>query len=252
MKIRRENISVILHEPHFPENIGSAARAMKNMGFRHLVVVRPMDCDLTRILKTATHNAEDIVVEMDVYDSLREALAPFGYVVGTTARMGSHRQNVTNPRALVKDLIPVSQKNRVALLFGTESRGLSNEDLQYCDVLVNIPSADFSSLNLAQAVMVMLYELFVAERETAEGFTPRRANREELEQMYDHLTGALARINFINPENPEYWMRSIRRFFSRIGIRAREVKIVRGICRQIDWHCDKGDGEKGKKPEEGE
>lgn len=250
MKIERDNITVVLHEPHFPENVGAAARAMKNMGIRHLVVVRPMDCDLTRILKMATHNAEDVVLGMEVFDDLREALAPFGYVVGTTARMGSHRQNVTNPRTLARDLIPISRKNRVALLFGTESRGLSNEDLAFCDTLVNIPTADFSSLNLAQAVLVILYELFTADREPSEGFTPRRANREELEQMYDHLTGALSRINFINPENPEYWMRSIRRFFGRIGIRAREVKIVRGICRQIDWACDQGRALPGKTRED--
>jgi tRNA/rRNA methyltransferase len=238
MKINLSNISIVLHEPHFPENIGSAARAVKNMGIGRLIVVKPYNCDLTRILRMATHGAEDVIEQMEVYDDLRDALAPFRYVVGTTARTGSHRQSVREPRKMAQELIPISHENEVALLFGTESRGLSNEDLRYCDCLVTIPTADYSSLNLAQAVMVLSYEIFLASTDEPQTFVPRLAGRHELEGMYDHLRETLTKINFINPENPEYWMMSIRRFFSRIGLRAKEVKIIRGVCRQINWYCD--------------
>lgn len=237
MKANLENIAVVLHEPHFPENIGAAARAAKNMGVKRLIVVRPRDCDLTRILRMATHTAEDIVAEMEVHDDLEEALAPFQYVVGTTARTGSHRQTVRNPRLLAEELIAVTQKNLTAILFGTENCGLSNNELKYCHSLVTIPTADFSSLNLAQAVMVMLYEIFLASTEEPQSFVPRLANTRELENMYAHLKETLTKINFINPENPDYWMMGVRRFFDRIGLRAREVKVIRGICRQIDWYC---------------
>ena len=246
MSVNTGNVSIVLNEPHYPENIGSAARVTKNMGLGPLIVVRPMNCDLTRILTLATHAAEDVVANMEVYDDLRDALAPFGYVAGTTARKGSHRAVMT-PRTFAAELAPVTMGNRVAVLFGTESSGLSNEALKYCDALVMIPTADFSSLNLAQAVMVLAYEIFSANIDQSRPFTPKLAQRFELENMYDHLRDVLVRINFINPENPEYWMMSIRRFFSRIGLRAREVKLIRGICRQIDWYCSRYD-EKGEGP----
>ena len=238
MKANLENIAIVLNEPHYPENIGAAARAVKNMGIGRLVVVNPVDCDLTRVLKMATHTAEDVVLNMEVHASLPHALAPFQYIVGTTARTGWSRRTGRDPRKLAVELIPVSQKNRVAVLFGTESRGLSNDDLKYCDVTVTIPTAAFSSLNLAQAVMVLSYEIFMAGTEEPQTFMPRLAQRHELEAMYEHLTKTLARINFINPENPDYWMMGVRRFFSRMRLRARDVRIIRGICRQMDWYCD--------------
>ena len=236
MKVNLANIAILLHRPHFPENIGAAARVAKNMGIRRLVVVDPRDCDLTRILKMATHNAEDVVTEMEVFDDLKKALESFQYVVGTTARTGSHRQTVRHPRRMAEDLVNISQNNRVAIVFGPEDRGLRNKELQYCDGLVTIPSAGFTSINLAQAVMILAYEIFLASTDEPKTFVPRLANRDELEGMYDHLRGTLTRIGFVNPENPEYWMMSFRRFFSRIGLRAREVKLIRGICRQLDWY----------------
>jgi tRNA/rRNA methyltransferase len=236
MKVNLANIAIVLHRPHFPENIGAAARVAKNMGIRRLVVTDPRDCDLTKILKMATHNAEDVVTEMEVFDDLKKALESFQYVVGTTARTGSHRQGVRHPRRMAEDLVNISQNNQVAIVFGPEDRGLRNSELQYCDGLVTIPSAGFSSINLAQAVMILAYEIFLASTDEPKTFVPRLANRNEIEGMYDHLKDTLTRINFVNPENPEYWMMSVRRFFSRIGLRAREVKLIRGVCRQLDWY----------------
>jgi tRNA/rRNA methyltransferase len=247
MKINLEHISVVLMEPHYPENIGSAVRAAKNMGISRFVIVNPADCDLTRILKMATHHAEDLVLGIEVHDRLEEALKPFQYVVGTTARRGSHRQFVKNPRQLALELIPISRKNNIALLFGPEASGLANEHLRYCDALVTIPTAEFSSINLAQAVMIMVYEVFTAASEKKEGFAPRLATRGELEAMYVHLKDTLAKINFINPENPDYWMTSVRRFFSRMKLRGRDVQLIRGICRQIDWYVSRRSPSAGSK-----
>jgi tRNA/rRNA methyltransferase len=237
MKVKLENIAIVLNEPHYPENIGAAARAAKNMGIFRLLLVNPIDCDLTRILKMATHNAEDVVTEMEVFDSLEDALAPFQYVVGTTARVGSHRQSIKNPRQLAMELVDITRKNQVAILFGTESRGLANEHIKHCDSLVTIPTADFTSINLAQSVMIMAYEILLASSEKKEGFVPRLATHRELEGMYVHLKETLTKINFINPENPDYWMMHLRRFFNRASLLSREVKIIRGICRQIEWYA---------------
>ncbi|MGA7879043.1 MAG: RNA methyltransferase [Desulfoferrobacter sp.] len=239
MKAKLENIAIVLSRPHFPENIGASARAAKNMGIGRLVVVNPRECDLTRILKMATHNAEDVVTNMEIYEDLEEALAPYSYIVGTTARTGSHRRTLRSPRLLAEELAPVSHNNLIAILFGPENAGLAAQELKYCQSMVTIPTADFSSINLAQAVMILTYEIFLASIDPPKSFVPRLANSHELEGMYAHLKETLTRISFINPENPDYWMMSVRRFFGRIGLKAREVKMIRGICRQIDWYCDK-------------
>lgn len=238
-RVRLENISVVLNRPRYPENIGAAARAVCNMGIRKLAVVQPEDCDLTRILKMATHAAADVVEQMDLYDDLETAMAPFSFVVGTTARMGRQRQAVLSPREMAGLLLPISQENKVAILFGAEDRGLPNDALRYCQSLINIPTAEFSSLNLAQAVMIVSYELFTAVYETDSPPVPRLAERHELEGMYEQLKDLLIRIDFINPENPDYWMNNMRRFFNRLPLRAKEVRIIRGICRQIDWYAGK-------------
>ncbi len=238
-KIRLDHIAVVLNQPRISENIGAAARAMRNMGIRELVVVDPgKNFDFDPILKLATHAASDVVASMLLYPTLQAALAPYQFVVGTTARLGGRRQ-VADPAAMARKLIPISQENRIALVFGREDRGLSNEDLRLCHGLVNIPTADFSSLNLAQAVMVLCYEMNRAALEERRPFTPRLANRYELDGMYDQLREILIRICYLNPENPDYWMNHLRNFFTRLGLRAREVSIIRGIIRQVNWYSEK-------------
>jgi tRNA/rRNA methyltransferase len=231
-------VSLILVQPHIPENIGAAARAMNNMGLSRLVLVDPQNYDLSRVRKTATAGSIHLVEEMAVYGDLNEALDPYHYVVGTTARTGASRPAMSNPRTLAHDLIPLSLDNRVAILFGPEDRGLSNEQLQYCHTIVRIPTAPFSSLNLAQAVLIICYEMFLAGREDRPASVPRLASTFELEGMYEHIKSVATTIGFIDPQNPEHWMRNIRRFLSRYRLRARETRIIRGFCRQIDWYTN--------------
>jgi len=238
-RIRLENITIVLNRPRFPENIGAAARAACNMGIGRLVVVAPENCDLSRIVKMATHAALDVVEQMEVFDTLREALASYHWVVGTTARVGGKRPVLSSPSRLAKKLIPISADNRIAIVFGPEDRGLTNVDARLCHDLVNIPTADFSSLNLAQAVMIMSYELFRAGSEVPAEFTPRLASRHELDGMYEQLKDILLRIDYIKPDNPDYWLNKVRYYFTRLQLRAREVSIIRGICRQINWYAGK-------------
>jgi tRNA/rRNA methyltransferase len=237
-KVNLDHISIILVQAQIPENIGSVARAMNNMGLRRLILVNPNNYDLSRVLKTATGSSVDVVEEMEVFEDLKEALGPYQYVVGTTARIGSLRPAMTHPRRLAGDLIRISQNNWVAILFGPEDRGLSNEQLRYCHTLATIPTARFSSLNLAQAVMIVCYEIFLVNREKVPEALPRLANKFELEGMYEHVKDVLIKIGFIDPQNPEHWMLNIRRFLSRLPLRAREARIIRGVCRQIDWYTE--------------
>ncbi len=249
-KVNLNNITVVLHRPRYPENIGAAARAVCNMGIGGLVIVDPRNDDRTRVLKMATHVAAEVVERMVVFDTLSSALADFQYIVGTTARLGGQRQVVTTPPVMAQKLIPIAAGNRVALLFGPEDRGLTNEDIRYCQLLVNIPTAAFSSLNLAQAVMILCYEVSTAGGKSRADATPRLASRHELEQMYEQLKEILVRISYINPENPDYWMNGLRRFVNRLPFRAKEVSIIRGVCRQINWYGRKcyEDGLKQKEP----
>ena len=244
-----DHFAIVLVEPQIPENIGAVARAMNNMGMRRLILVKPERCDLTRILRMATGTSIDIVEEMEVFEDLNEALASFHYVIGTTARIGAQRPSLTNPRDLAQALIPISHKNHVAILFGPEDRGLSNEHLRPCHTIATVPTAQFASLNLAQAVMIFCYDLFLANRLPSEEPFPRLANKFELEGMYEHLKSVLTRIGFIDTQNPEHWMLNIRRFLSRVPLRARDVRIIRGICRQLDWYA--GQLEKARKKSKG-
>ena len=237
--INLDNIHIVLMQPRYPENIGSVARAMRNMGLRHLSVVDPENFDLSRAFKLATHVAADVIERCRTYDHLKEALASCQYVVGTTARLGKHRQVIQTPERLANQLIPISQENRVAILFGPEDKGLSNEDTRLCHVLVNIPTADFSSLNLAQAVMVVSYALFTSRLDQPATFTPRLANRHELDGMYEQLKEILVRISYINADNPDHFINSLRRFFTRLQLRAGEVSMIRGIIRQVNWYAEK-------------
>jgi tRNA/rRNA methyltransferase len=237
--VKLQNVSIILSRPRYPENIGAAARAMCNMGLGQLIVAAPQNCDMPRILKMATHAAIEVIEQMQVYQDLQTALGPFSFVVGTTARLGGQRQLVCSAPGLAQRLAPISQNNRVGLVFGPEDRGLTNEDIRLCHELVNIPTAEFSSLNLAQAVMVVCYELRRYNQPGAKSFVPRLANRHELEGMYSQLKDILVRISYIQPDNPDYFMNNLRHFGTRLKLRAKEVSIIRGICRQIDWYGKK-------------
>lgn len=231
-----DQIAIVLHRPQIPENIGAVARAAANMGLSRLILVSPKNCDLTRVLKTATLAVADLVENMELFSDLPTALQSFSYIVGTTARTGGQRRQLQTPREIAAKLVPICRNNAAALLFGPEDRGLTNAQLRYCHSVVTIPTSTFSSLNLAQAVMILCYELRLAGVPPVNQFIPRLATRRELDGMYEHLKETFLKINFINTENPDYWMQNVRRFFSRVGLQARDVKIIRGICRQIDWY----------------
>ncbi len=220
------------------------------MGIGRLIVVNPENFNLDRVLTLATHAAAGMVTNMGRCDDLATALADFNFVVGTTARLGGERQRVASPAQMARQLVSLSRGNRIALLFGPEDRGLSNEDIRLCHLLVNIPTAEFSSLNLAQAVMVLCYELFKSSLPEPKTAKARLATRIELDGMYEQIKDILIRINYILPQNPDYWMNKLRRFFSRLALRGGEVSIIRGICRQINWYAGKcyHDGRKGLPP----
>jgi tRNA/rRNA methyltransferase len=238
MQANLENVTIVLKGPKFPGNVGSAARCAKNMGIGKMIVVGNRDLDDEAVRQMATHESKDIVEAIRHFDTLDEALAEFSWIVGTTARQGSGRGPVVSPRRMAESFVLLSQENDIALLFGPEDTGLTNDDLRFCQTVVTIPTVGFKSLNLSHAVMIICYELFMARMSDEPKPTPKLAGSRELEGMYVQLKAVLQAIGFLNPENPDYWMMHIRRLFARTTLQAREVKIIRGICRQIEWYGD--------------
>lgn len=225
------DITFILVRPCYAGNIGAAARAIKNMGFHKLVLVDPKQSpgDVDAI-KMAV-GAKDLLKKAKVFTSLKEAIKPFHYLIGTSRRFGRHRRNFVSLPDL-KPLLPLAKK--IGILFGSEDKGLNNEDLALCHKVVTIPSnPDFPSMNLAQAVMVVAYEL----RKVAASPIPSisLASLEDVEGMFRQLETTLAEIGFFPHGNPFMVMRTLRGMFGRSGVTTREIRIIRGICRQMIW-----------------
>jgi len=230
-----DNIAIVLLNPKYPENIGSAARAAWNMGITRVIVVADEYPVHARMAKLATHNAAHLLDKMEFHENLGDALAPFSQVIGTTARRGRQRLAAKPPREVVQNILPLLPKNQIAFLFGPEDSGLSNEALNYCQQTSAIPTADFSSLNLAQAVSIHCYEIFhavVYEQKTA---LPARkiANSHEMENMFNHLEKALHNIDFFKEKTHGYYMRNIRQFLGKVQMSSKETTVIRGICRQF-------------------
>jgi tRNA/rRNA methyltransferase len=229
------NIRVVLVGPRGAANVGAAARAMKNMGLRQLVVVRPQFTHSFWSKALAVH-ADDVLRQVRRCESLDQAVADCGLVVGTTCRPGLYRAAAESPRTVAARLAAAATTNRVALVFGPEDHGLSNEDLKACHQLVCIPSdPEYPSLNLAQAVMVCCYELFLAANGAAEP-VPVLAAAQRTTLMLDRLQAAFLSIGFLHADNPDHIMFAFRRLFGRAQLEERDVRILLGLARQIEWY----------------
>jgi len=238
-----DSISVILVRPRFPENIGSVARAMKNMGLGRLVLVNGCSPLHMNAYKLAS-GAEEIFERAEEVPTLREAVVDMGCVVGMTCRQGKGRGPILSPKELVEKLVPLAQRNAVGLAFGSEKEGLTNEELSLCHLYVRIPSAEaFPSLNLAQSVMVVCYELFNASYWVS-GPPARVAPAGHLERMFEHMEKTLVDIGFLDPQHPKPIVRVLRSLFGRSHMDAREVRILQGIWSQVDWHTRRKAGKK--------
>jgi len=237
-KMNLDSISIILVRPKFPENIGSVARAMKNMGLSRLVIVNGSSPLHANVYKLAS-GAEDILERAEELSNLREAISELKCLVGMTSRGGRDRYPDLTPKALGKEIVSLSQENSIGLAFGSEKEGLTNEELSLCHFYVRIPSMEsFPSLNLAQAVMVVCYELFQASREIPKA-TVRLVQAEQLERMFEHMEKTLIQIGFLDSDYPKRIMRALRRLFGRTRMDEREVQILQGIWSQMDHQIRK-------------
>ena len=242
-KVNLDAISIVLVRPKFPGNVGSVARAMKNMGLSRLILVDGCSPLHMNAYKLAS-GAEAILERAEEVPNLEEAISGMEIVVGTTSRSGKERSPLLTPEALIKKILPLSIKNSIGFVFGSEKEGLTNEELSLCHLYVRIPSSQsFASLNLGQAVMVLCYELFKAS-----GPLPKRpvelAPAEQLERMYEHMERTLLTIGFLESKNPKRITRVLRRLFGKSRLEEREVRILQGIWSQMDWRLGKASNPK--------
>lgn len=234
-----ENIDVILFRPKYPENIGSVARACMNMGCGQIVLVDPFNWNIEKALPLATHHARHLLDNVRIHATLAEALAPYSFSYGTTARTGGWRKAIHTPEEAAP--LIVEQRNTggtVAIVFGPEDRGLTNDETDQCNQLMTIPTTEnLTSLNLSQAVMVVLYECFkkaLGKPFKAAGQPKDRyINHEEREILFTELRETLLDIDYLKPENPDYFMLSIKRLLNRVNPRLNEYHQLMGLCRQM-------------------
>ena len=248
VKKQLSRVRVVLVRPKYGENVGAAARVAHNMGISRLVVVAAEMPDQAAMEKMATHHAKELIDTLELAPSLDRAVADCSWVVGTTARKGRRRFFLENPGQMVEHLLPKLAHNKVALVFGPENQGLSNAELELCNATVTIPTADFSSLNLGQAVGVICYELFstLMNRKEAPASAPAQASTRVLAAMYDNLEETLRSIGYLREADLANWRHHFSHFFNRIGLRAREVKLINGLCKQVRWLADGKPVEKRK------
>jgi tRNA/rRNA methyltransferase len=234
------NIRIVLVRPRGSGNIGSVARAMRNMGQSELAIVGKARTRSFWARAMAVHGRE-ILENAKAYNNVRQAIADCALVVGTTCRSGLYRQHSRSPRDLAPDILAAAKTGKVALIFGPEDHGLSNKDIEHCQHLMTIPAhPNYQSLNVAQAAVVCLYELYLAALGPASDSVIQRAPAEDVERLFDRMRTVLLKIGFLDSENPEHMLLAFRRILGRAGLEEKDVRIFTGLFRQIEWYTDHG------------
>lgn len=232
-----DRVAVVLVKPQDPINIGATVRAMKNMGVSDLRLVQPCPYDPWRIEGVA-HNTRDIVAKIRHFDSLDTAVADCVRVAAFAGKRRAAKWPTTTPRELAPQLLADAAEGTVAVVFGQEDHGLSGESLDRAHLAVMIPTTEHSSLNLAQAVLVALYELHVAAGDATRNVAPPKkaegpATHDEWERFYVDSARALAALDFFKTRNEEQVMRSVRSLAARAMPDARELKMLRAMSFEV-------------------
>jgi TrmH family RNA methyltransferase len=226
-------VRIVLIDPSHPGNIGSVARAMKNMALADLVLVRPRSFPHAESIALAA-GADDILTNARVVDSVAAAIADCAFIAGTTSRPRSYYWEFTTPRDVAGRIVALAPENRAALLFGSERYGLATEDLNLCNVLVRIPAnPEYCSLNLAMSVQLAAYEIFLAREQPQSHMQLEMALAPsgDVEHFYAHLLEVLEEIDF--DDRTGHLMERLRRLFNRAQLDRNELNILRGILSAV-------------------
>ena len=228
------SVVVVLYEPQDPVNIGATVRAMKNMGVSRLRLVRPVEYEAER-LEGIAHGTMDLIERIEHFASFDEAVADCVRAVGFTARRRAAKLRVIDPKAAAAELLELAGDGNVALVFGREDSGLPNDILDRVHASVTIPTTEHASLNLAQAVLIGLYELHLAAADATRTLAPPRkdappATNAQFEQFFGDAQQALTAIEFFKTRYPEHIMRTLRSLTFRAAPNARELSLIRAMA----------------------
>lgn len=231
-----ENVCVVLVEPQDPVNIAAVVRAMKNMDTSRLRLVNPVEYDPSRVERIA-HDTRDIVAKIEHFDSLDAAIADCVFTAGFSARRRKAKWKLTTPRDIVAPMLEAAAEGPVAVFFGREDHGLSNESLDRAHAVVTIPTGDHPSLNLAQAVLIALYELHIGADASRILAPPRKdappASADQLHRFFTDADRSLDSIDFFRTRNQELVLRSLRSLTYRAAPDAREIDMLRSIAIEV-------------------
>ena len=230
------SVKIVLVGTTHPGNIGAAARAMKNMGIMNLSLVQPKEFP-SDVAIYRSKAAKDILENAQVFNNLEEAIFDCELVIGTSARGRKVPWPILNPKQAAEEVSRSSSHHNIAIIFGREDRGLTNEELGLCNLHVNIPTdPDYSSLNLAQAVQILVYEIrqaILGEQEDKNYWDVELANNDQTELLINHMDELMQQVEFYDVDNPRKLLLRVRRFFKRSRIDVMETNIFRGLFATI-------------------
>jgi len=231
-----DSIKIVLVGTSHPGNIGASARAMKNMGVKNLCLVSPKDFR-SDVATYRSKAAKDILENAEIHADLKNAISDCQLVIGTSARGRTVPWPVMSPKEAAKDVRKNATNSKVAIVFGREDRGLTNEELGLCNIHVHIPTdVEYSSLNLSQAVQILVYEVrvsFIENLDEEEVWDVDFANNEQTERLINHMDELMQQVEFYDVDNPRKLLLRVRRFFKRSKIDVMEANIFRGLFATI-------------------
>jgi TrmH family RNA methyltransferase len=230
----------VLVEPQFGGNVGAAARALKNLGFARMRLVRPACDPRGEEARRMAVDAEDVLERAEVHDDLDRALAGASTVAGLTRRAGKHRHPHYRLDTVADELAALGEQAGIALLFGREDHGASDADLDRCTHLVRLPASDeYPSFNLAAAVLLTAYELRRVRLPAEPDPVGPPADHGSREAMYEHLREALWKVGYLHEDSAVPMMRRLRRMLGKARLTDEEVRILRGVAHQVLWLAGK-------------
>ena len=230
------SVKIVLVGTTHPGNIGAAARAMKNMGFRHLSLVKPKEFP-SDVATYRSKAAKDILENALIFNNLQEAVVDCELVIGTSARDRKVPWPILSPKESAEEVSKSLKIHKIAIVFGREDRGLTNEELGLCNYHVHIPTdPEYSSLNLSQAVQILVYEIRMAvlsDDENQDYWDVELANNNQTEMLIQHMDELMQEVEFYDVDNPRKLLLRVRRFFKRSRIDVMETNIFRGLFATI-------------------
>lgn len=234
-QLNRDNVAIVIVEPHAAGNIGSIARAMTNMGFQDLRLVNPQTNHLDMEAHWLAHGAEKLLEQARVFATIPESVADCTMLVATSHKKNRNNQESFSARELGNKLIPYTKENKVAILFGRENFGLANEEINLCTWLVNIPTAvSYPSLNLSQAVLVICYELLTTSMADSVPSMPKMVENEKMENFYKNILEMIDTAGFRHRnERSTVFIGALRRVLGRTGLDENELNLLYKLFSQF-------------------